>query len=969
MAPSPRTTAPPTFNQAWHETDATFLDPTSLPLSKVPRAWERKPEIKISRDGKQKKVWRRYTLRSQPSTAINSEEDEMEDGNSQVRAVKKLRVRPELLAQTARIPKKKSRAFKATRWDRRKSVLPRKKTSHNDPNIDGADEPNNAIDIDGLNAPEGVSASEWEIDEDETPRSKEECRIGGDEEKSTFSFRMEQAREDLVSELDTAEWDENDIEQPRPTSSTSQHKDGLPEVSLSPSREASMPLYPDLSAVVYRLDTSQTDEREESLNPTSVPVTEEVRANFLENSKAVDEMGVVIDCTDQRLDTPQDEPEESGITAGNEHMLREKDASTESGNDAVAQSVGEEDISLRQSDATTQVEHTKDVEMSEIALDEQAVSSHPQEETSRIELETTSEPSQEEFTLTEESLQLEIQQNIEMSPPEDAAASADVIPSLDTEGSGSTRKGATTNADDILDDTDEQTRVQDIETVSISAIPTPSNRESSEGVADDIADGLTLDTSLSTLSEASGRRLRSPSPPPVEAGPDDTTMHLDDDTALLKDFLTRAAASKATKAVNIARRTSLQNRRDSDAVRQALASPRKILEDKDPNSPSKYDNDATLDLSQTLTLNLDQQPTLSPSSEQVDAEAPEETKGSRNSRRSTRTRKSRLPHPPSLQQQTQTPKNISIRRTDSGEPIVLKRTEAQELGLLTRANTRKNKQGAMAVSVRLLKLTAEAASLSLADAADSLNTETKATRKKAVSWDEQLVYFQEGSTETLITSAADAESVATPDELSLPISTPSSKSSSKGRSKAKSKGGKEKSSTPKIRRMRGLGAANGTPGKGLLAPASLLPAEVLEEKEASQLQLQSQRLPKLSRAKKMQVASSTADIEAPATTLDSKQQSLETGVASQESTIHQSVESKTTKERKSRLATPRKVKLPQAVSSAPNVPVDGKENQQTRSMVSATPKKGLPAPQVTAPAPVSVVAETGLPRRRGGKRV
>ena len=73
----------------------------------------------------------------------------------------------------------------------------------------------------------------------------------------------------------------------------------------------------------------------------------------------------------------------------------------------------------------------------------------------------------------------------------------------------------------------------------------------------------------------------------METEPEDATMTFafDDDTALLKNFLSRAAASKANKAENIARRESLQNRRDSDVVRHALASPRKVLEDKDPTRP------------------------------------------------------------------------------------------------------------------------------------------------------------------------------------------------------------------------------------------------------------------------------------------------------------------------------------------------------------------------------------------------
>jgi hypothetical protein len=120
MAPSPRKPAPQFFEQSWHETDSIAFDPASLPLSRAPRAWERKPERATTRDGKQKKIWRRYPLRSQPSTAVD--EDATQDSRS--RAVKKLRVRPENKEDSASRAGRKTRAARGTRWDRRRSVLP-----------------------------------------------------------------------------------------------------------------------------------------------------------------------------------------------------------------------------------------------------------------------------------------------------------------------------------------------------------------------------------------------------------------------------------------------------------------------------------------------------------------------------------------------------------------------------------------------------------------------------------------------------------------------------------------------------------------------------------------------------------------------------------------------------------------------------------------------------------------------------
>src|SRR4051812_2148698 len=124
MAPSPRKPTPSTFDRTWHETDTAFLHPTSLPISKVPRAWERKQETSSTRDGKQRKIWRRYTLRSQLEQTVSMDEAEIKEENSQARAIKKLRVRPDQFTEITTISDNKGRAFKATRWDRRKSALP-----------------------------------------------------------------------------------------------------------------------------------------------------------------------------------------------------------------------------------------------------------------------------------------------------------------------------------------------------------------------------------------------------------------------------------------------------------------------------------------------------------------------------------------------------------------------------------------------------------------------------------------------------------------------------------------------------------------------------------------------------------------------------------------------------------------------------------------------------------------------------
>jgi hypothetical protein len=578
----------------------------------------------------------------------------------------------------------------------------------------------------------------------------------------------------------------------------------------------------------------------------------------------------------------------------------------------------------------------------------------PTDKENDMELDETVDSPDEEFT--EASLQLDIQREMEVELQKNPPNSSEMPEEQhDSAASRTLEPGYAATAEEVTDLC--QQEVLDEEDHDIVELTAESKSQ-----ADDIAAGLTLDFSMPLSKEPTPRKLRSSSPPPNEQGADDATMTvaLDDDTAILKDFLSRAAASKANRTTNTARRESLHNRRDSDAIRNALASPRKVLEDKDPNSPSKYDNEITLDLSQTLTLTPDLPALASPSEEQVDNEDAEDSTSSR-SRRSSRTRISRLPAPSSIQP-AGLPK-IAVRRADGGEPIVLKKSDAQELSLVTRANTRKNKQGSVTVNIRLLKLAMDAMTRS----DDNIAQAVPVPGKKYVRWDQQLAYYQEG-TDTMANMLADAESLATADELSLP--SPSSNLIAKSKLKVP----KDKTSTPKMRRVRGLGTTNGTPGKGLLQPGSLFPECIQEEHEATHKQTQPQRLPKpkSSKLKKTPIVSTTtlaptsSMTPTPSTQLDSRVPILDVAPVGVEHTNPSTSASASTtfitKERKSRLATPRKVKLPQPLS---RVAVEGKENAQRTGLAAGTPKKGIPISSgIVAP---SVGVETGLPRRRARK--
>jgi flagellar biosynthesis GTPase FlhF len=127
MVPSPpkRASHTTTFDTTWNESDAASFDPNALRVGKIPRGWERKQEVKKSGEGKEKKIWRRFNLRSRADTTTQEEEEDEEEYDARSRAVKRRQhMSPKAMEKTTGKLNGKKRAFKATRWDRRKSVLP-----------------------------------------------------------------------------------------------------------------------------------------------------------------------------------------------------------------------------------------------------------------------------------------------------------------------------------------------------------------------------------------------------------------------------------------------------------------------------------------------------------------------------------------------------------------------------------------------------------------------------------------------------------------------------------------------------------------------------------------------------------------------------------------------------------------------------------------------------------------------------
>jgi len=210
-----------------------------------------------------------------------------------------------------------------------------------------------------------------------------------------------------------------------------------------------------------------------------------------------------------------------------------------------------------------------------------------------------------------------------------------------------------------------------------------------------------------------------------------------DDTALLQAFLNRAAENKSSRRLSASKRESLSNRRDSDTVRQALASPAKpeILGALDPNSPSPKKSIAVFE---------DVKPTKS---EEPAISSPSQSSGDTENSQVRTTRRS---HRDKRRVERAAPlghTRISLR--GNTDPVVLKRSEAQELATTTRANTRKNKVGAVMPTLRLTKIIVEKPPIEATpeEEAEDTGAPLAHSGKRRVRWDQTLAYYQEAPKE------------------------------------------------------------------------------------------------------------------------------------------------------------------------------------------------------------------------------
>ena len=252
-----------------------------------------------------------------------------------------------------------------------------------------------------------------------------------------------------------------------------------------------------------------------------------------------------------------------------------------------------------------------------------------------------------------------------------------------------------------------------------------------------------------------------------------------DNTSLLMDFLSRAQAKKAAKddQSNVSARmissrlspraaladitlsppqpSELTNHPGTSPLKQRL----KGLDDHDHDDDDDDDEEEEEEEEEEEGAEVDDEDDDGDEGDDGDEKLEEAAIETGSCRRSTRTRFSRPA-------KTAAMTRIPVRRADGTEPIVLQRSKAQELAIVTRANTRRNKGQAKPPKLTLKRLPA-------GDADEAIIAPRRAERDKArtVGWDKKLAYYMDPS------------------------------ESQEG----------EEEKRPRVRRLRKLGAVNGTP--------------------------------------------------------------------------------------------------------------------------------------------------------------
>jgi hypothetical protein len=187
-----------------------------------------------------------------------------------------------------------------------------------------------------------------------------------------------------------------------------------------------------------------------------------------------------------------------------------------------------------------------------------------------------------------------------------------------------------------------------------------------------------------------------------------------DDAEYLHAFLTRAKAKKAARSM-----LSPDKQLSSEQPKLAASSPqtrsRTALATLDGNSPSP------------MKIRNIELPARKTEQEEND---PPDVKATSPLRKSSRTR---LPR--AQRHQPTGPSSIPLRRSNGTEFVFLQKTEAQEIALATRSNTKRNRGEALQPKMKFEALS------STTQPSPAKVPRKRAKKEKRVSWDEELAYF------------------------------------------------------------------------------------------------------------------------------------------------------------------------------------------------------------------------------------
>lgn len=232
---------------------------------------------------------------------------------------------------------------------------------------------------------------------------------------------------------------------------------------------------------------------------------------------------------------------------------------------------------------------------------------------------------------------------------------------------------------------------------------------------------------------------------PDSVKPVQTSLNLSalagDDAELFSGFLSRAKAKREANC-GMTPNGNASLAEPDHPTHSPTPRARRALEQLDKNSPTPQKPQISTIKSETL---LASPPHCADAQESVSNENAPDNSETTTRRRSNRTRAAKIPRPHAP---PDVPHQIPVRRANGTEFIFLKRTEAQQTALTTRANTKRNKGDAQMPKYRLKELAKHQGEEGTEEAESGVPEAAqldKPISKKQVSWNEQnLVEYADG---------------------------------------------------------------------------------------------------------------------------------------------------------------------------------------------------------------------------------